>query len=268
MPQTRCLIAILLLLLAACSEPTDNVASQTHDTMDLRPSSASLRSIITNPGNLSDTTRLAQLEAVLHKAGTDSASLREVSSVLLAAFDNPNSPFRNNKLATTIWNEQLRSPFLSPEEKAVITKKITLAQQNEPGHAANNFGYTNPLKRKGTLYQIAAPFTLVYFYNPECHACQEMTGVLTASNVISTAISTNRLALLAMYTDRDVALWRRHLFEMPDTWLHGRDSAESIWNNRVYDLRAIPCLYLLDSSKRVLIKDGSVADVERLLSRQ
>ena len=54
---------------------------------------------------------------------------------------------------------------------------------------------------------------------------------------------------------------------MPSRWIVGYDEGMKITETKSYDLRAIPSLYLLDSTKRVLIKDGvDVAHVENVIA--
>jgi hypothetical protein len=54
---------------------------------------------------------------------------------------------------------------------------------------------------------------------------------------------------------------------MPSRWINGYDDALTITSERLYNLNAIPSLYLLDGDKRVLIKDGTnVAHIENLIS--
>ena len=54
---------------------------------------------------------------------------------------------------------------------------------------------------------------------------------------------------------------------MPAGWINGYDNGMVITEKRLYNLSAIPSLYLLDSQKRVLIKDGvSVAHIEDVIA--
>jgi len=52
---------------------------------------------------------------------------------------------------------------------------------------------------------------------------------------------------------------------MPKNWIHGRDENEYLYKNKVYDLYAIPTIYLLDKNKKVILKD--VLDV-RVIERE
>lgn len=47
--------------------------------------------------------------------------------------------------------------------------------------------------------------------------------------------------------------------------LNARDASQVINRHRLYDLKAVPCLYLLDADKRVLLKDVTVEHLELYL---
>jgi len=156
------------------------------------------------------------------------------------------------------------SPAIS-QVKSKEPVKLALAKQNNPGRPANNFSYTMEDGRKQQLYSLDAQYTLLFFYNPECDACKEYKQLLTASKVINDGIKNGAVKVLAVYIDRDLAVWKKHLPEMPKTWIQGRDENEYLYGNNVYDLHAIPTMYLLDKNKKVLLKD--VLDV-RLIEKE
>jgi len=148
--------------------------------------------------------------------------------------------------------------FSQVKSKAQI--KAILAKQNNPGHPANNFGYTIPDGRKKKLYEIDAKYTLLFFYNPECDACKQYKDLIVKSKLIDTQIRKGALKVLAVYIDEDLSIWKKHIPEMPKNWIHGRDENEYLYKNNIYDLHAIPTIYLLDKNKKVILKD--VLDVK------
>jgi hypothetical protein len=80
-------------------------------------------------------------------------------------------------------------------------------------------------------------------------------------------IEANQLKILSIYPDEDLQAWRNKLESMPSRWIVAYDKEMKISTNNLYDLRAIPSLYLLDNAKRVIIKDGTnVAHIENLIS--
>lgn len=186
---------------------------------------------------------------------SDSADFHQRMTLLKKTYADPNSPYRNEARALEIYDSILGSPYYSSAEKTVVQKNRELLLQNRVGQQANDFVYYDPANAAKRLYDLKAPFLLLYFYNPECNACKEMKTALTSSAIISQNIRSRKLKVLAIYPDPGIELWKRHLPEMPEEWVHGRDDQEYLWKNKVYDLRAIPTLYLLDKDKKVLLKD-------------
>ena len=77
---------------------------------------------------------------------------------------------------------------------------------------------------------------------------------------LNEAIRTGKLSLLAIYTEGDEEVWHNALPTLPDTWLVGTDHSQ-IKEKALYDLKAMPCLYLLDAQKHVLVKDGEYESI-------
>ena len=64
-------------------------------------------------------------------------------------------------------------------------------------------------------------------------------------------------------TFNPVEEWRKALPQMPhDNWINGYDDGTIITNKRLYDIKAIPTLYLLDKNKRIILKDTSLEEIE------
>ena len=90
-----------------------------------------------------------------------------------------------------------------------------------------------------------------------------MKSSISRSAVINSQVEEGKLLVVAIYIDKDTAIWRSHLSEFPRRWIHGKDEGEYLYKNQVYDLRAIPTVYLLDSNKYVLLKDClSIEEIE------
>ena len=153
-------------------------------------------------------------------------------------------------LVVIVWSSVTLSQ-VKPKEQA----KAVLARQNNPGRLANNFSYFTVDGSKKQLYGLQAKYTLLFFYNPECDACKVYKDLLRKSALINDRIKKGLLKVLAVYIDQDVSVWKKHLPEMPRAWIHGRDENEYLYKNAVYDLHAIPTIYLLDRNKKVILKD-------------
>lgn len=61
----------------------------------------------------------------------------------------------------------------------------------------------------------------------------------------------------------------RYREQIPASWINAYDDGCVLREKGLYDLSAIPSLYLLDAQKRVLVKDATdVALVEEVIDRR
>lgn len=181
---------------------------------------------------------------------------------------DPNSPMRNEELYIPVLEALTASPMLNETEKIRPQARLELAQKNRLGTKALNFTYTLDSGAKGTLYQFPAEYTLLFINNPGCHACAEMIEGLKSSPVINGFIAGKKLKVLSLYPDEELDEWKKHREDFAKEWTNGYDKELVIKNKNLYDLRAIPTLYLLDKNKTVLLKDATLQKVEQYLAER
>lgn len=76
-------------------------------------------------------------------------------------------------------------------------------------------------------------------------------------------IKSGDLAVVNVYIDEDLGEWYGYMGEYPLSWHNVYDPNLVIRNDLLYDVRAIPSLYLLNRDKIVLLKDTTT---EKLLA--
>lgn len=150
---------------------------------------------------------------------------------------------------------EINSNWYIVQEKEIARDKLKLSQQNNLGSVANDFPYTTPGGEVKRMYELKARFLLLYFNNPECEACKEMKGALSQSTIINQKIKAEELKVLSIYMGADKNTWRSHLSEYPKQWLQGIGEDATLYKAKIYDLNAIPTMYLLNKDKKVLLKD-------------
>lgn len=183
-----------------------------------------------------------------------------------AVLHDPNSELRNDELYIPVLERAVASPLLGDDEKLRPRHELHMALQNRIGRPANDFTYTDINGRNSTLYKIRTPWTLLFFSNPGCPLCAEITRALTASATVLQAIADGRLTILSLYPDDELDAWRQHAADIPAAWIYARDTDFKIREELLYDLKAIPALYLLDADKRVVVKDAAhTAVIERIV---
>ncbi len=176
---------------------------------------------------------------------------------------DPNSPLRDDELYMPVLRVRIASPFTDEATRERLRYRLDILSQNRIGHKANNIRYTLFDGFEGTLYGIKAEFTLVFINNPGCEMCRTVREGICDSEILTRAVSSGRLKVLAIYPDQDLDEWLRYRSEMPREWINGYDRECVMRSQGTYNLTAIPSLYLLDKDKTVLIKDG--ADIFEVL---
>jgi len=178
---------------------------------------------------------------------------------------DPNSPMRNEEYYIPVLDAMLTSPVLEEIEKVRPKARRELAQKNRIGTKALNFNYTLASGAQGSLYQQQTDYILLFINNPGCHACTETIDALKNAPIINQLLGQKKLTVLSIYPDEELDEWRKHLNEFPKEWINGYDKKFAIKEQQLYDLKAIPTLYLLNKEKTVLLKDATAQAVEEYL---
>jgi hypothetical protein len=179
----------------------------------------------------------------------------EMTELVAKYFYDPNSPVRSEELYLPYVNGLAHSELLSPTERQRYSWQAKMCALNRPGTPAADFTFIDTFGHRRTLYGIKADLTLLIFGNPDCHACEEIQETFSANEALSEAISSGQLKVVDIYIDEDVDAWKQKIGTYPSNWINGYDPAFVIRTDLLYNVRALPSLYLLDQDKTVLLKD-------------
>lgn len=166
---------------------------------------------------------------------------------------DPNSPFRQEDFYIVVLRSIIGNGKVGESRKIRPHYQLEMALKNRPGTIATDFTITERNGRTVKLSAIAAKYTILFFNNPDCHDCARVKQILGE-------LSDKRVKVAAVYSDDQIELWRKT--DYPSSWVNGYNTA--IKSDNIYDLRAIPTLYLLDKDKKILLKD---APIEAILDR-
>ncbi len=217
---------------------------------------------ITCLGNTTMTTAAKALTALMDKASANTVAYERFAALAELYLYDPNSPIRNDEYFIPVLRHLTASPRIDATTKGRYRTLLEIALRNRPGTVAADFTCTTAKGTQYRMHAVAAEYLLLYFYNPDCNNCREINRWLTHSASVAGMQSSGKLKILAVYPDGELSLWRKHLAEIPASWLCGYDKGTAIRNNDTYDLKAIPTLYLLDRNKKVLLKDTTADKLE------
>lgn len=218
---------------------------------------------------LEDPTGSARMDTLMQRASASRPMLDYFAWLAQEVLNDPNSPLRSDELYIPVLRAQLASPYYDQYERIAPEYALKIVTQNRIGEAANDFRYTLASEAQGTLYALKAEYVLLFIHNPDCPMCKQIKEEIIASPMLTEMIERGRLQLLAIYTDEDLAAWRAYADQMPAAWINAYDKNFTIRDQNLYNLKAIPALYLLDNRKRVLVKDSvSVPQIEEVIDRR
>ena len=180
---------------------------------------------------------------------------------------NPNSPFYNEGLYGMYLEALLGKLPQTDAMRSAYRFKLELVRRNNVGDKATDFVY---YLSDGTRHTLAATPVkndrlLLMFYDPECESCHEVLLQMAADTALTEAVQTGKLSVLAVYTEGNDEVWRKALPDMPEGWMVGTDR-EAVKGGALYDLKAMPSLYLLDGKKTVLLKDAAYEKIRATLA--
>lgn len=209
------------------------------------------------------------MRALIRRASTSRDMLNYFATLTEIVLHDPNSPHRNDEYYIPVLEEILASPLLDKYERIAPAYDLEIARKNRIGTVANDFIYTLADGSKAHLHDIKAKYTLLMFSNPECPMCRELIGEISSSPLLSALIQHGVVKVLTVYPDEDIEIWRSHLNNIPSEWIRAYDKEQTLTTQRLYNLNAIPALYLLDIEKRVVVKDSaSTTDIERAIAER
>ena len=172
------------------------------------------------------------------------------------ALMDPNSPYRNEEYCIPLLEKQASSTLSSDSERERAERDLPRFCLNRLGAKATDFAFTLRTGKVMKLYDIDSDFTIIFFSNPGCPNCREVMEALQNFPGIDNLIANGLLSVANVYPDEDLGEWIKYSAIYPKNWYNGYDHLQVLHGVPLYNLRAIPSVYLLDKEKRVMLKDA------------
>lgn len=206
------------------------------------------------------------IKQMMTKAETDSVMFNYFISLSDTYLGDPNSQIRNEPLYMVVLERILASDKVSDTYKIRYRHRYELTLKNRLGEKATNFRYTLYNGKQKMMHDIKISYLLLFFNNPDCGDCKNVKQQMISSSIINDLQQHGKLKILSLYPDKELDIWHKHYKETPVAWINAYDKGAVIESKELYDLKAIPTLYLLDKEKRLILKDARFEEIERWLS--
>ena len=147
-----------------------------------------------------------------------------------------------------------------------IRSEYAKVRFNRMGMTAQNILLTDTIGGQVWLYDACKKFTLLYFFEPSCGHCKEMTP-LVHDSLFSTYKDLG-LEVVCVYMATDKTEWQDFIRENRLTdWVNvwDPDRISHFWH--YYDTSTTPAIFLLDENKKIIAKKLDVDSLSKLLER-
>lgn len=180
---------------------------------------------------------------------------------------DPNSPVRNEEFYLPFVQGLAKSEAIAPDMRPAYGYDATMCSLNRIGTKAADFAFKTYDGSVHTLYGVKSEYTLLFFVNPGCPNCKEITDLLRNSESVTEMEKSGQFTVVCIYIDEEIDKWKAFVHEYPSEWLCGYDHDYLIRTNQTYNIRAIPSLYLLGSDKKIILKDAPQDKVFEYIDR-
>lgn len=178
----------------------------------------------------------------------------------------PMSPLYDESLYILLLEKVNELEGLDEANKEQFAFDLKMAKKNRLHTEAADFNYLTREGKRGWLSRVKSEYTLLFLGDPECEVCSIVKDELLDSSVFNDYVATGRMKVLFVCVEGKTEAWMSA--PAPSGWIDACDDKGVIHGKLLYDIPGLPVLYLLDSEKRVLLKNASARQVEEFLTHQ
>jgi len=164
------------------------------------------------------------------------------------------------KLADDIYLTD-KADWVSQEFKNDLRRQIELLRHNLIGKQAQDLVMESNREIFVSLHDIEKDFTILYFWEPDCGHCKEVTPKLKDFY----EKVKNNIEVFAICTISDKEKWSNYIRENQLTWINGWDPQRLSRYDFYYNVQSTPLLYVLDRNKKIIAKRLSVDNLESFI---
>ena len=207
-----------------------------------------------------------QVDAVLAKTNNNREVYEFVVRDLYGLFRD--TPFPElYQVAIYIGDNYVLKESEKWEDKEYVAKMsvaIRAAKLHPLGQPATDLHLQTSTGKNLSLHNLQSPYTLLYFYDPDCASCNAMTPEVYR---LYMEYRHKGLQVYAVYIEGNKEIWEKYINEHKYQWIDVWDEHNNQNLYEKYDLHAIPMMLLLDKNKVVLAKDFLPDMLEYLLKQ-
>jgi thiol-disulfide isomerase/thioredoxin len=165
------------------------------------------------------------------------------------------------KLADDIYLSG-KADWITNDFRDDLARQAELIRNNLIGMKAKNLVMDSYNGIFVSLYDIEKDFTILYFWEPNCGYCKEVTPKLRDFYEQS---KEKGIEVFAICTIDDKEQWSEYIEKYELRWINGWDPERLTHFDFYYNVQATPMIYILDRDKTIIAKKISVDDISSFI---
>ncbi len=133
------------------------------------------------------------------------------------------------------------------------------------GKKVKNLILTDTLGVYQALYNVEAPYTILYFWDPDCGHCKKATPKVKA---YYDKVRKKGVKVFAVCTEVEMDKWKNYIRENNLDWINVADP--KLQNNfrQEFDILTTPQIFILDKDKKIIAKKIDEENMEKILEKE
>ncbi len=166
--------------------------------------------------------------------------------------------------------------WLTPNQMKQIEDRAMMLISNQVGEPAADLDLVDTAGKVQTLYSQPGNFTVVVFWDPNCGHCK--TEVPRLDSLYKASWKNSGVNIYAvMSAESSFSDWKPFIDKNAVGWMHVHQTPEmraieeknKLPNyHQLYDVRTTPTMFLLDKQKRIIAKNLSLEDLNKVLEQK
>lgn len=214
---------------------------------------------------VSQDVRKDAVETMMRKANVAPAAYAFIAELADKYLWQPESPFRS---------EESFAPFADyyilndPSRKELAVAMLEEIKMNAVGSVAPDFRMEDVGGKSHSLYDLLDRPLILMFYQPDCDHCLESFEQLKNDAGFMNQIAKGSYRLVPVYVGDEKEFWREQASTLPAGWNAMIDEPQVVDSEELYLIRSIPSFYVIDSDRRIRLKDASLPALIPYLANQ
>ena len=156
-----------------------------------------------------------------------------------------------------------RADWVDDEISKKIEDRVRELKPNLIGNQAPAMQLLDTLLQPTSLDNVAANYTVLFFYDPDCGHCKKVTPELL--EIYHNSLKSQDVEILAISTITDINKWREFVQKFELDWINLADPYYQSDFRQLYNVKTTPTIYILDQDKKIIAKDIGADQIEGFL---